>query len=221
MSNEKEEPIEMPNPVKVYFKDCDFDPDNPNQQSAEQEAGMDAMLSQFGFLENIIVQPKNENGRRFVHHGEHRMKRLMAAGNTWAWGVERDLTSEQHRLLRQGMNKLHGTHDAEMDAKEFQVLQNAGQLEQLSILIAQPIEQLMVEKEIPAITKDKEMLAHHEDTFLHGNMKSLHFLFDNEGYENIMPRLEVIIKHMKVDNNTDMFVSLVTNYEEYHITKEE
>lgn len=210
--------IEMPEPVKVYFKNLVFDPDNPNQMSEEQETGMDAMLHEYGFVENIIVQPKDDKGMQLIHHGEHRIKRLMNAGNEWAWGVERDLTPEQHRLLRQGMNKLHGTHDPKKDAKEFEILQKAGQLKMLSVLIAQPVEQLMVEKEIVPVTQDKEMLEHHENTFLHGNMKSLHFLFDNDGYENIMPRLEKIIKQMKVESNTELFVNLVTYYEEHTIT---
>jgi len=91
----------------------------------------------------------------------------------------------------------------------------------LSVLIAQPVEQLMVEKEIVPVTKDQEMLEHHEDTFLHGNMKSLHFLFDNDGYENIMPRLDKIIKFSKIDNNTDLFIKLVENFEEHNFKEEE
>lgn len=211
----------MPEPVKVYFKNLVFDPDNPNQMSEEQETGMDAMLHEYGFVENIIVQPKDDKGMQLIHHGEHRIKRLMNAGNKWAWGVERDLTSEQHRLLRQGMNKLHGTHDPEKDAKEYEILQKAGQLDMLSILIAQPVEQLMVEKQIAPVTKDVDPIQHHENIFLHGNMKSLHFLFDNDGYENIMPRLDKIIEHTKIDNNTDVFIKLVETFEKYNFNQEE
>ena len=210
----------MPEPTKVFFKDLDFDPDNPNQMSEEQELGMDSMLSKFGFLENIIVQPKNDEGRQLIHHGEHRVRRLMKAGNEWAWGVERTLTPEEHRLLRQGMNKLHGTHDAEMDKKEYKILEEAGQLEQLAILIAQPKEQLMVEKDImPTIEKDAPMLQHHKDTFEHGNLKQLMFIFDNEGYEAIMERLDVIKKEMNPETNTDLFLMLVENYENNNIKK--
>lgn len=208
--------IEMPEPVKVYFKDCDFDPENPNQMSEEQELGMDNMLEKFGFVENIIVSPKDEKGRRLFHHGEHRSKRLMLKGNTWAWGVERDLSDEDHRLIRQGMNKLHGTHDTDMDAKEYQILQKAGQLKMLAILIAQPVEQLMVEKQMTAVTQDKEMIQHHEETFLQGALKQLYFIFSNEQYEALMPRIEAIIKHMKVDTNTEMFLQLVSSYEKLH-----
>lgn len=216
----KEEPIVMHKPIKVYFKDVIFDADNPNQMSSEQEQGLDKMLSKFGFLENIIVAPKNDDGKRLIHHGEHRLKRLMAAGNTWAWGVEKELTNVEHRLLRQGMNKLHGTHDSEKDAAEYEILQNNGNLELLSILIAQPVEQLIVEKNLPVeVTKDTELIQHHEDTFLQGTLKQLYFIFDNETYEQLMPRIELIIKHMKVDNNTDMFMKLVENYEENHLKK--
>lgn len=206
----------MPQPTKIYFKDLVFDKDNPNQMSEEQEAGLDAMLSQFGFLENIIVQPKDDKGKQLIHHGEHRVKRLMKAGNEWAWGVVKELSEAEHRLLRQGMNKLHGTHDAKMDTLEYQELEKQGMLDVLSLIIAQPKEQLMVEKDMVPLEKDPPMLAHHKDTFEHGNLKQLYFIFDNKGYEEIMARLERIIKDMKVDNNTDMFIKLVDSYEDNH-----
>ncbi len=215
--------IEMPEPTKVLFKDLMFDDENPNQMSEEQEAGLDAMLTKFGFLENIIVSPKNEKDQQLIHHGEHRVRGLMKAGNEWAWGVVKDLTAEEHRLLRQGMNKLHGTHDADLDAKEYQSLQKAGQLELLSILIAQPVEQLLVEKNIVAVTKDAPMIEHHKETFLQGTLKQLYFIFDNEQYEALMPRIEAIIKRMMVDTNTEMFLELVSSYEKLHkmVTKTE
>ena len=206
----------MPEPAKVLFKDLIFDDANPNQMSQEQEAGLDAMLTKFGFLENIIVSPKDKNGKQLIHHGEHRVRGLMKAGNDWAWGVIKDLTDDEHRLLRQGMNKLHGTHDEKMDAQEYQELQKTGQLEMLAILIAQPVEMLMVEKQMTTITKDPEMLKHHEETFLEGTLKQLYFIFDNAQYEALMPRIEVIIKQMKVDTNTEMFLRLVSSYEKLH-----
>lgn len=206
----------MHEPTKVLFKDVIFDDANPNQMSQEQEAGLDAMLEKFGFLENIIVSPKDKKGKQLIHHGEHRVRGLMKAGNEWAWGVVKDLGPEEHRLLRQGMNKLHGTHDADMDAKEYQELQKAGQLEMLAILIAQPVEQLMVEKQMVTVTQDKEMIEHHEETFLQGTLKQLYFIFDNEQYEELMPRIEAIIKQMKVETNTEMFLLLISSYEKLH-----
>ena len=215
--------IEMPEPAKILFADLIFDDENPNQMSQEQEAGLDAMLTKFGFLENIIVSPKDKKGKQLIHHGEHRVKGLMKAGNEWAWGVVKDLSEAEHRLLRQGMNKLHGTHDADKDAIEYQALQKSGELEMLSILIAQPVEQLMVEKSLVDVTQDKEMIQHHKDTFLQGTLKQLYFIFDNEQYEELMPRIEAIIKKMKVDTNTEMFLELVSSYEKLHkmVTKTE
>ncbi len=209
--------IEMPEPTKVFFKDLIFDDENPNQMSKEQEAGLDAMLTKFGFLENIIVSPKNEKGQQLIHHGEHRVRGLMKAANEWAWGVVKDLTADEHRLLRQGMNKLHGTHDADLDAKEYQSLQKVGQLEMLAILIAQPVEQLIVEKNIVIVEKDAPMLAHHKETFEHGNLKQLYFIFDNEGYVLIMARLDKIKKHADITENTDLFIALVENYEKNNL----
>jgi hypothetical protein len=212
--------VDMPQPKKIYFKNLIFDKDNPNQMSQEQEEGLDNMLGKFGFLENIIVSPPDKKGKSMIHHGEHRTKRLMEAGNTWAWGIVKKLSPVEHRLLRQGMNKLHGTHDAEMDASEYQFIQKQGQLEMLAVLIAQPVEQLMVEKDLVIVTKDNDPMGHYKDTFLEGNLKQLYFIFDNKTYEAMMARLDKIIAHMGVDNNTDMFEGLVSAYEKNNIKKD-
>lgn len=208
----------MPQAIKMFLKDFEFDEENPNQMSEEQESGLDKALSKFGFLENIIASPLNENGKRKIHHGEHRIKSLIKSGNEWVWGIEKDLTDAEHRLLRQSMNKLHGTHDAKMDAAEYEILQEQGQLELLSVLIAQPKEQLIVEKELAVpITKDAAMLDHHKETFQHGQLKQLYFIFDNEGYVDIMNRLAKIKEKEKPETNTDLFLLLVENYEKNNI----
>lgn len=211
--------IEMPPPVKVFLKDLVFDPDNPNEMSEEQEAGLDEMFGRFGFLAPIIVAPKDKKGKQLIHHGEHRVKRLLLAGNEWVWGYVLKLTNLEHRMLRQGMNKTHGEHNPEKDAKEIAFIQNKGMLTIFAKLIGQKEELLEVNQEVVLVTKDKEMLQHHHDTFLEGNLKQFHFIFTNDQYEKLMPRVEKIIQHMQVDNNTDMFYKLVETYENTYLKK--
>lgn len=207
------EQIAMPEPVKVYFENLIFDEDNPNQMSEEQETGLDNMFKKFGFLEPIIIEPLVTGKKQLIHHGEHRVRRLMKLGNTWAWGIEKQLSEVDHKLLRQGMNKLQGAHDPKKDAAEFQFIQEQGQLGILAVLIAQPEEQLIVEKDLVIVEKDVLMKPVHADSYIHGNLKQLYFIFDNKQYADIMTRLTKVIEHMNVENNTDMFVKLVENYE--------
>lgn len=204
----------MPNPEKITLANLIFDEDNPNEMSAEQEASLGISMKEFGYIgDMIIVAPKDKKGKQLIHHGEHRVRQLLSSGNEWVWGYVKKLSLLQHKALRQAMNKTHGEHDPVKDAKEIQFFIEKGKLEFLSSLIAQPTEQLMIAQESSvAVTVDTEMTGHHEDTFLHGKLKQLHFIFSNEEFEKIMPKIEAMMKDFKTDNHTDMFVKLVAEY---------
>lgn len=204
----------MLKPVKIWLKNCVFDEENPNEMSEEQNASLGKSMGAFGYLGDlIVVNPADKSGKQFVHHGEHRIKKLLQAGNDWAWGFIKKMTMLEHKAYRQVMNKLHGSHDPEKDRAELEFFAKKNKLEFLSQLIAQPKEQLILMQEAPlAITEDPAMIDHHHDTFLHGNIKQLYFMFANEQYEKIMPRIETIMKDFQVDNHTDMFVKLVDFY---------
>ena len=204
----------MIKPEKIWLVNCVFDEKNPNEMSEEQDESLAKSMGYFGYLGDlIVVQPKDKSGKQLVHHGEHRIKKLIEAGNKWAWGFVKKMTLLEHKAYRQAMNKLHGSHDPDKDRAELEFFAKKHKLEFLSLLIAQPKEQLILAQEAPlTITTDTPMIAHHEDTFLHGNIKQLYFMFSNEQYEKIMVKIEKIKKEMKVDNNTDMFVKLADSY---------
>lgn len=205
---------EMLEPEKIWLKNCIFDEANPNEMSEEQEESLGKSMGTFGYLGDlIVVNPKDKAGKQLVHHGEHRIKKLLQAGNEWAWGFVKKMTLLEHKAYRQAMNLLHGSHDPEKQRAELQYFADKHKLEFLSQLIAQPKEQLVLAQEAPVdVTRDPAMIAHHEDTFLHGNIKQLYFMFNNAQFERIMPKVERIMKDFKVDNHTDMFVKLVDFY---------
>ena len=117
------------------------------------------------------------------------------------------------------MNKTHGEHEATKDALEIAAIQNKGMLSLFSKLIGQPEELLEVNQEVILATKDADMMDYRKNNFLEGNLKQLYFMFDNKQYEKIMPRIEKIMAHLKVDNNTDMFVGLLDCYEDTYLKK--
>lgn len=202
----------MHKPVEIVLADCIFDEDNPNEMSDEQEASLGVSLHEFGYLGDlIVVEPKNKKGKHFVHHGEHRIKKLMDEGVTKAWGFVQKMNALQHRAYRQAMNKLKGTHDPEKDKIELAFFAKQHKLEFLSSLIAQPKEQLIIEEK-PEITVDKPMIEHYHDTFLDGNLKQIHLIFKNADYEKFLPKAQTVMKKLNVDNHTDMVVKLVTNF---------
>jgi len=204
----------MVKPEKILLKNCIFDEANPNEMSDEQDDSLGKSLGHFGYLGDlIVVNTPDKSGKQLVHHGEHRIKKLMQAGNEWAWGFVKKMSLLEHRAYRQAMNKLHGSHDPEKDRAELEYFAKANKLEFLSQLIAQPKEQLIIGSERPITVKeDPAMIAHHEDTFLHGNIKQMYFMFSNEQYEKIMPKMERLRKIMKIENNTDVFLKLVDFY---------
>jgi len=204
----------MHKPVLITLANCIFDPENPNEQSDEQEKSMGNSLHTFGYLGDlIVVNTPDKKGKNLVHHGEHRIKKLIEEGVEKAYGFIEKMSKFQHKVYRQVMNKLHGTHDPVKDRLELEYFAKQNKLSFLSELIAQPVEQLILEQETtPIINTDKSMIEHHEDTFLHGKLKQLHFIFDNEGFAKIMPKIDMIMKDFKTDNHTDCFIKLVDFY---------
>ncbi len=206
--------VEMFKPEKIWLKNCIFDKENPNEMSDEQDSSLGISLNEFGYLGDlIVVNPKDQKGNYYVHHGEHRIKKLLEAGNEWAWGFIKKMTELQHKAYRQAMNKLRGSHDPEKDRVELAYFVKQNKLEFLSQLIAQPKEVLLLTQEVaPIITIDKEIVAHHKDTFLRGNLKQLHFIFNNEEFMAIMKKIDVMCKDFKTDNHTEMFKKLTAYY---------
>lgn len=204
--------IEMNKPVKIILANCIFDKANPNEQSKEQFESLGISMTEFGYLGDlIVVNPADKKKKHFVHHGEHRIRKLIEAGNIWAWGFIKKMTLLQHKAFRQAMNKLHGSHDPAKDRLELAFFAKENKLEFLSQLIAQPKEQLIMEEK-PVMTIDKDMLSHKENKYLEGNIKQIHLIFSNDQFKKIMPLVEKLRLEFKVKNNTDMFVKLVTHY---------
>lgn len=206
--------IQMHKPVKIWLEKCIYDKDNPNEQSTEQFESLGTSFVEFGYLGDlIVVNPLDKNHQHFVHHGEHRIKKLLESGNKWAWGFIVKMNKLQHKAYRQAMNKLRGSHDPEKDRAELAYFAKANKMEFLSQLIATPTEVLILAQETPAlVTTDTPMIQHHEDMFLHGNLKQLHFIFDNVGFERIMKKIEIMNKDFETDNHTAMFEKLVNFY---------
>ena len=78
--------IEMPSPQKIFLKNLVTDPDNPNEMSTEQEEALDNLMKRYGFLSPVVVGTKDRKGKQIIHNGEHRVKKLLAAGSKWTWG---------------------------------------------------------------------------------------------------------------------------------------
>ncbi len=196
-----------------------FDETNPNEMSEEQEQALDLAMRKFGFLAPVILQDKNKKGEYKCIDGEHRIKKYLTYGKKQINAYVLDVSKVDAKILRQVMNKLRGQHDKKKDADEFSIIDVRGKLNVLASLIARPREMLELDVKPEVVEKFKEgAQVHNEETFLHGNVKQMYFVFDNATYEDVLVRVERIMKEKKFKNHTQMFMELLKVYEEGKIT---
>lgn len=189
------------------------DPTNPNKMTQEKFEALVNTLKVKN-LQPIIVD-KNYN----LVDGEHRLKayKLLGKKEIPAY-VDITIADEvELKLVRQQMNMLRGEHDKKKQEKEIQFLYEAGRLNDLSERIAAPIEEFRIALEKTYDTEDLQFdwnpMEHHEDTFLHGNIKQIMIYFDNKQFEEVIPRIKKIMEEEKLKNHTELFMKMLENYE--------
>lgn len=123
--------------VELKIDDLKFDKDNPNKMSSDGMEGLIHSLKKYGDLHPIAVDQN-----MLIADGEHRVLAYKAVGKKTIKGYIVELTELERRELRQAMNKNRGTHDPQKDAKEIEWIFKKKGLEELSILIATPQEEL-------------------------------------------------------------------------------
>lgn len=113
-----------------------FDESNPNQLNKEQMTGLEKSMNRFGYLTPIII---DQNGK--IADGEHRVLVYKQLGITKIPAYRIELKNDvERRILRQVMNKLRGEHELAKDTQEIIKIIEAGQLNDLSMLLAQKAE---------------------------------------------------------------------------------
>ncbi len=126
------------NLIKVKLSSLKFDDTNPNKLNEKQMHGLRESMNKFGYLTPIIVDQNNK-----IADGEHRALIYKEYNYDEIPAFQVDLKSDvDRRILRQVMNKLHGEHDKQLDANELVQIFKAGQLDELTALIAQEKEDL-------------------------------------------------------------------------------
>ncbi len=203
--------------VTVAIDKIKFDDNNPNEMSDEQMAALGATLEKFGNLAPVILSEPSKKGEYTVIDGEHRVRVYIDKGIKKIPAHVINASRIDKKILRQVMNKLRGQHDPAKDEEEFLKINNGNGLELLSKLLGEPKEQFLLTQSESSV--DPNPLGHHEDTFLTGNLKQLFLMFNNEEYENLMPRLDTIKQQMGVTDNTEMFMRLVQFYEDNQSTE--
>jgi len=142
---------------KVKIAELTFDPENPNEMTDAEVAGLKEAFSKFGNVYPILIDQNN-----FIVHGNHRAQVYKEMGMQEIPAFRRQFKDDdERRMASQTMNKLHGTYDVLKDSDQLLKLFQNNHLEELSNLIAQPKEDLqrIIQKGHP------EMQFQHDDNF--------------------------------------------------------
>ncbi len=100
-------------------------------------------------------------------------------------------------------NKMGGFFDQDMLANQFDI-------EDLKLAGFEDFELGMFESEIKV---DKSDLEQTMDSYLEGNIKQIVLFFTAEEFENVMPRMEALMKELNVQNHTEAFLKILEEHE--------
>ena len=202
--------------VKVDIYKIKIDSTNPNVMSEDEMLALQKTMDKFGYLAPVILDKKYK-----VVDGEHRVRVYEKLGKKTIPAYVIDVDKYDQKILRQVMNKLRGEHDLLKDSKEFNILEKANKLDDLADFLAKDEKDFLriAEKSDEKLDFDNNPMKHHEDTYLHGNIKQIMIYFDNEEFEKIMPKLERIMEVEEVTTHTDVFYKLLEFYENNKLNK--
>lgn len=134
---------------KVKTRQISPDPQNPNLMTKDEMEHLRNSLKQLGYLQPIIIDENN-----VIIDGEHRWQALKDQGIEEIEVIRLpNLSSAKKRLIRQAMNKIHGTHDRDKDLEDFQAIIEANLEEELKAIIGE--EELVPEEEREATLENK------------------------------------------------------------------
>jgi hypothetical protein len=97
---------------------------NPNEQTPRVREAVLESITEFGFLDPVLVRPHPDGAGYEIVDGEHRWEAALAAGDTHLDVIVRDLTDQQAKRLTVILNETRGQADtiglaqllAELDA---------------------------------------------------------------------------------------------------------
>lgn len=107
------------------------DNSNPNQMTKETMERLKKSMEKFGNLHPIVVDKKT----MLIADGEHRLQVYKEMGLKEIPAILKTFSSdEERRAYRQAANKLRGSHNDELDAKEYQKILAAIDAEMLWVV---------------------------------------------------------------------------------------
>lgn len=177
---------------------------NPRQLTEEQYRQLRISIERFGLVDPIIVN--SFAGRENIVIGGHmRLKIARELGYETVPVHYVSLEEAKEKELNLRLNRNTGQWDWSELANGFDtnfLLEVGFNPGELGMVPGQPAEE-----------KDKDDLGHHMDTYLDGNVRQVVLYFQKEEFDQIVPRLDVVMKDFAVESHTEAFLRLLAFYE--------
>lgn len=208
------------NDIKGYHK-------NPRKITEKMFNTLSSSLEEYGDLSGIVVNIRtgeaiggNQRTAFFKQHSEDceievtKLAQVNAQG-TVAYGYvvyngekfnyrEVDWDEKKSELANILANKVGGFFDTEILANQFE-------LEDLKMAGFEDFELGFVnDEEIKIDTND---LSHRMEAYLEGSIKQVVIYFSAEQFDDIIPRFELAMQKIGVENHTDLIIRLLEEYE--------
>lgn len=120
--------------IEVNINDLKPDPTNPNVMTLEQEMGLEKSMINFGRLKHIVVDQDLN-----VIDGAHRINIEKAIGTSTVQVIQVNVKDEiERKIIRETLNKLHGTYDKQKESNELLTIFENRKLDDLAELLGQP-----------------------------------------------------------------------------------
>ncbi len=179
---------------------------NPRMATEDDYNQLKASIEKFGLVDPIIVN-KRKDRMNTVIGGHFRLRVAKDLGMKVVPVFYVDLNEEQEKELNVRLNKNVGRWDFDLLSANFDVddLMSYGFTQgELGLSTTDGKDQ---------IDRDKSMLDHDMDTYLDGNIRQIVLYFKKEQFDQIIPRMDNLMKDMDVPNHTEVFLKLLEHYE--------
>jgi len=141
--------IKIPEVQMIARNKLIIDKSNPNVMSDEDYDALKEVIKKFGFIVPIIT-----NKDFLIADGFHRFKAARDLNIDPVPIISLDVDEIDRRLLRQILNKLHGTHKEDLDQEEFKFLDDSGAITELMNYL--PNERNVIKKIIDNLKDNNE-----------------------------------------------------------------
>jgi hypothetical protein len=224
-----------------------LDESNPNQMTTEQMNGLKESLKNFGYLQPVIIDQTNmivDGEHRFLvmkdmgyervpvykidveSEGQRKIIRQAMNKLRGKHDISKDIV-ELEQLLSYDADLMKNMLQVDEDfIKELREIEQHNSEyyksldpESSKLSVKGDYNQGYGEVDEGGRKADSNPVGRHAETYLHGNVKQLALIFNNEEFVEVMNKVKPIMEHANIKDHTDLFIKLVDTYHEYVLNK--